>query len=135
MCCPYKKDVTRQKDYHFCKDGFAIIVLAGCGVDGRFNCATAWNSGSTNDIKVCKDSDLYQYLVGDEAFTNTSQLLSPWCGCGLDHYQDAFNYCFFLQVDTMLGYFLGTLCFFFASMVFCCTKLHNLCLGLECGHS
>ena len=26
---PYKKDVERQKDYHFCKGDFAIIVLAG----------------------------------------------------------------------------------------------------------
>ena len=83
--CPCKKDVVRQRDYCFHKGGFDIIVLAGCDVDGRFICATAWHSGSTNDIKAWEDSDLFQYLeikkglpekyffIGDEAFTNTHQ--------------------------------------------------------------
>jgi hypothetical protein len=102
--CPYKKDVERQKDYRFCKVGFAIIVLAGTDVDSQFICATAQHRGSTNDIKAWEDSDLCHYLeaekglpekyffVGDEAFTNTIQFLSPWPGCGLDHNRDAFNY-------------------------------------------
>jgi hypothetical protein len=102
--CPYKKDVERQKDYRFCKGGFAIIVLAGTDVDGRFICATARHSGRTNDIKAWEDSDLCHYLeiekglpekyffTGDDAFTNTNQFLSPWPGRGLDRYRDAFNY-------------------------------------------
>jgi hypothetical protein len=81
ICCPYKKDVERQKE-----GGFTIIMLAGTDVDGRFICATARDSGSTNDIKAWEDSDLCQYLefvkglpekyffIGDETFTNTNQL-------------------------------------------------------------
>ncbi len=150
ICCPYKKDVRRQKNYCFHKGGFAIIVFTGCDADGRFICATAWNSGNTNGIKVWEDSDLYQYLeidkgipekyffIDDEAFTNTSQFLSPWPGCGFDHYRDSFNYCLshsrqsmfvcgalIWHVDTALGYFLATLCFFIASMVLCYPCMHE----------
>jgi hypothetical protein len=27
--CPFKDDVERQRDYCFCKGGFAIIVFSG----------------------------------------------------------------------------------------------------------
>jgi hypothetical protein len=60
--CPYKSEDLRWKDYHFCKGGFAIIVLAGCDVNARFIFATANHSGSTNDIYAWQDSDLYQFL-------------------------------------------------------------------------
>jgi len=62
ICCPYQKDVERQKDYHFRKGGFAIMVLAETDVDGQFICATARHSGSTNDKKAWEDSDLCHYL-------------------------------------------------------------------------
>jgi hypothetical protein len=87
--CQFIDDMERQKDYRFRKGGFAIIVLAGCDVDGRFICATARHSGSTNDIVAWHDSDLCHFLeaenglpskyffIGDEAFTNTHQFLSP----------------------------------------------------------
>ena len=90
--CPYKKEVPAQKDYQFRKGGFAIIAIAGCDVDSRFITATAKHSGSTNDIIAWQSSKLYKWLevdnglpskyfcIGDEAFTNTQQFLSPWPG-------------------------------------------------------
>ena len=90
--CPFKTEVIRPKDYRFRKGGFAIIVLAGCDVNAKFVCASCKHSGSTNDIIAWGDSNLYQMLeidgllpddfffIGDEAFTNTQQFLSPWPG-------------------------------------------------------
>ena len=90
--CPFKTEVVRPKDYRFRKGGFAIIVLAGCDVNAKFVCASCTHSGSTNDIIAWGDSNLYQMLeidrlvpedfffIGDEAFTNTQQFLSPWPG-------------------------------------------------------
>jgi hypothetical protein len=101
--CPYKSEDLRQKDYHFHKGGFAIIVLAGCNVNARFIFATANHSGSANDIYAWQDSELHQFLevegslppkyffIGDEAFTNTQQFLSPWPGRGIDRYKDSFT--------------------------------------------
>jgi hypothetical protein len=94
----------KDKDYQFRKSGFAVIVLAGSDVHGRFICAKAHHSGSTNDIVAWQDSSLCCFLevekglpskyffIGDAAFTNTQQFLSPWPGRGLDRYKDAFNY-------------------------------------------
>lgn len=74
------------------KGGYAIIALAGCDIDGRFIPAQANHSGNTNDIiawqcsKLCKflevDGGLPNkyFFIGDKAFTNTSQFLSPWPG-------------------------------------------------------
>jgi len=38
VCSPFKNDVERRKDYRFRKSGFAVIVLAGSDVHGRFIC-------------------------------------------------------------------------------------------------
>lgn len=104
VCCPFVNDALRQKDYRFQKLGFAIVVLAGTDIDGRFICATASRSGNTNDMKAWEDTSLYQFLeiqrglpepyffIGDETFTNTSQFLSPWPDCGLDCQNDSYNY-------------------------------------------
>lgn len=90
--CPFENEVEFRKDYRFRKGGFAIITLAGCDVDCRFIVATANHSGSTNDVIAWQDTDLYQavevekrlpskyFFIGDEAFTNTNQFLSPWPG-------------------------------------------------------
>jgi hypothetical protein len=124
---PFKSEVKKPKDYRFRKGGFAIIVLAGCDVDARFICASCDHSGSTSDIIAWGDSKLFQMLeinkqlppdyffIGDEAFTNTDQFLSPWpgkfflisffydfiycvtndlfhLGRGLDRFKDSFNF-------------------------------------------
>jgi len=90
--CPYKTEVSRPKDYRFRKCGFAIIVLAGCDIKGRFVCASCDHSGSTNDVIAWQDSMLFHMLevdkllpskyffIGDEAFNTTDQFLSPWPG-------------------------------------------------------
>ena len=151
--CPFKDDVERQKDYRFRKGGFAIIVLAGCDVNGRFICATARHSGSTNDIVAWQDSKLCYFLevekglpskyffIGDEAFTNTQQFLSPWPGRGLDSYRDSFNYWLshsrqcversFGMLTKRWGIFWRAFNFSFhrwSTVVLVCMKLHNLCL-------
>jgi hypothetical protein len=89
---PFHSEVLRPKDYRFRKGGFALVVLAGCDADARFICASCNHSGSTNDIIAWGDSKLYKLLeidkllpeqyffIGDEAFTNTNQFLSPWPG-------------------------------------------------------
>ena len=89
---PFKTEVLRPQDYRFHKGGFVLIVLAGCDVDAKFVCASCGHSSSTNDIIAWGDSNLYQMLmvdqllpekyffIGDEAFTNTHQFLSPWSG-------------------------------------------------------
>ncbi len=94
--CPFKDDMERQRDYHFHKGCFAIVALAGFDVDGRFICATTHHSG--NNIVAWNDSELHYFLevmqglpskyffIGDEAFTDTQQFLSPWPGKGLNHY-------------------------------------------------
>jgi hypothetical protein len=83
--CPFRNEVVAQKDYQFCKGGFAIIIIAGCDVDGRFITALGNHSGSTNDIIAWNSSKLHKWLeidcgllsnyffIGDEAFTNTNQ--------------------------------------------------------------
>ena len=62
------------------------------------------HSGSTNDIIAWQATRLFEMLeidkllpdkyffIGDEAFTNTYQFLSPWSGRGLDRYKDSFNF-------------------------------------------
>ena len=89
---PYDHEVKYKKDYRFRKGGFAIIVIAGCDVDCRFISASCNHSGSTNDIIAWQNMDLYEaveidrklppkyFFIGDEAFTNTNQFLSPWPG-------------------------------------------------------
>jgi hypothetical protein len=69
-----------------------IIVFAGCDANCRFITAMAKHSGSTNDIVAWQDTNLYQivetekklpskyFFIGNEAFTNTNQVLSPWPG-------------------------------------------------------
>lgn len=89
---PFRNEVQRPKDYRFRKSGFAIIVLGGCDNRGRFICASCDHSGSTNDIIAFQNSKLFEalyvehkipekyFIIGDEAFTCTEQVLSPWPG-------------------------------------------------------
>ncbi len=100
---PFKTEVLKRKGYRYQKGSFAIIVLAGCDADCRFITAMAKHSGSTNGIIAWQDTMLYQrvevekqlpskfFFIGDEAFTNTNQLLSPWPGM---YFLD-YNYGFF----------------------------------------
>jgi hypothetical protein len=57
---PFKKEVSKRKDYGFRKGGFASIALASCDAGARFISATANHCGNNNDIiawnncNVCK---------------------------------------------------------------------------------
>jgi hypothetical protein len=100
---PYLSETPSIADYRCRKGGYAVLVLAGCDVDGKFNMATCSNSGSTHDIVAWQTSSFHTalqanqldnryYCIGDEAFTTTDQMLSPWPGRGLGRWKDSFNY-------------------------------------------
>ena len=100
---PYKWEVNNPKEFRNRKGGFGFVILAGCDINCKFHFATANHAGSTNDITAWHDSDLFKsmdagrlparyFVIGDEAFTNTNQFLSPWHGRGLGQYKDSFNY-------------------------------------------
>jgi len=84
--------VKYKKDYRYRKGGFAIVVLVGCDINCRFIVASCNHRGSTKDIIAWKHMDLFAavdidkklplkyFFIGDEAFTNTNQFLSPWPG-------------------------------------------------------
>jgi hypothetical protein len=89
---PYDYQVVYKKDYCYHKGGFAIVIYAGCDVDCHFIVASCNHSGITNDIIAWQHMDLYEavemenhlpmkyFFIGNEAFTNTNQFLSPWPG-------------------------------------------------------
>jgi len=101
---PYKTEVKDIKSWCCRKGGFALIVMAGCDVNGRFYMASADHSGSTNDCIVWGDNsaladaiengslDPKYFIIGDEAFSCTNQVLSPWPGRGIGLWKDSFNY-------------------------------------------
>jgi hypothetical protein len=150
--CPFKSDVSHRKDYRCRKGGFAIILMAGCDVRGKFYFATSNHCGSTNDIIAWNDSKLCEalnenklppqyFIIGDEAFTNTQQFLSPWSGRGLPRYKDSFNYwlshsrqCIeraFGMLTQRWGIFHRSFMFSFdrwSLVTQVCLKLHNLCI-------
>jgi hypothetical protein len=150
---PFENEVSKRKDYRFRKGGFAIIALAGCDADARFISATANHSGSTNDIIAWNNSNLCKaveydrrlpakyFFIGVEAFTNSSQFLSPWPGRGLDQYKDSFNYWLshsrqiveraFRMLTQCWGIFWRIFTFSFhrwSLVTMVCMKLHNLCI-------
>jgi hypothetical protein len=83
-------------------------VLAGCDVKARFVAVSCNHSGSTNDIIAWQDSKLFHalevegrlppqyFFIGDEAFTNTAQFMSPWPG----------KLCFFSSYEFLLHFVL-----------------------------
>ena len=101
--CPYSWEVPNARDYRNRKCGFGFIVLAASDIRGKFIFGTAKHSGSTNDIIAWQDSALYEaieegllpaeyFIIGDEAFTCTNQVLSPWPGRGIGTWKDSFNF-------------------------------------------
>jgi hypothetical protein len=94
------KDVMAYRNRHDC---WGLVVLAGCDAKCRFTMFSCKNSGSTNDciawemsmVKTLIDEGLLPanfYLIGDEAFPCTDQLLVPYSGRGLGVWKDSFNY-------------------------------------------
>ena len=100
---PTEQEVKTSKHYRSRKGGFGVLVMAGCDVNGKFVFASSNFSGSTHDSLALEATALYDqihagnlppefFIIGDEAFSNTNQILSPWPGRGLGRYKDSFNY-------------------------------------------
>jgi hypothetical protein len=93
-------DVNAYRNRHGC---WGLVILAGCDARCRFLMWSCKNSGSTNDclawsisqMKVEMDAGRLPcdfYIIGDEAFSCTDQLLVPYGGRGLGVWKDSFNY-------------------------------------------
>ncbi len=149
---PYKTETKNTRSWRCRKGGFALIVMAGSDVRGKFYMATANHSGSTNDCIVWECSALQAairdgllderfFIIGDEAFSNTQQVLSPWPGRGIGRWKDAFNYWLshsrqsieraFGMLVQRWGIFWRKFHFAFerwSTVILVCMKLHNLCV-------
>ena len=114
--------------------------------------ATANHSASTNDSHVWETTACYYslskgdlpepyFIIGDEAFICTNQVLSPWPGRAIGRYKDSFNYwlshsrqCIeraFGMLTKRFGIYYRKFTFDYTrwSLVTLLTvKLHNLCI-------
>jgi hypothetical protein len=149
---PYKTETKNTRSWRCRKGGFALIVMAGSDVNGKFHMVTADHSGSTNDCIVWENSGLCSavrngelderfFMIGDEAFSNTNQMCSPWPGRGIGRWKDSFNFwlshsrqCIeraFGMLVQRWGIFWRKFQFPFerwSIVIVVCMKLHNLCL-------
>lgn len=93
-------DIMAYRNRHDC---WGLVVLAGCDAHCRFTMWSCQNSGSTNDCLAWDLSTMKRlleqgklpaqfFLIGDEAFSCTDQLLVPYSGRGLGAWKDSFNY-------------------------------------------
>jgi hypothetical protein len=148
---PYKSETRNIADYRCRKGGFAVLVMAGCDVDGKFSMAVANNSGATHDVVAWNTSafntalldnklDNWYFCIRDEAFSTTEQMLSPWPGRGLGRWKDSFNYwlshsrqaierAFGMLVRRWGIFWRPLICSYerWSLVVLTCMKLHNLC--------
>lgn len=128
--------------------------MAGCDHRCRFLMVSVKCPGSTNDAYAFLMSDFCQqvlsygllpqkyFIIGDEAFGCTEQLLTPFGGTGLDIYSDSFNF----QLSSMrqcierafgiltrrFGIFWKPFEFRitkWSQVVHVCCKLHNFCIA------
>lgn len=95
------EDVMAYRNRHGC---WGLVVLAGCDARCKFTMFSCMNSGSTNDCIAWELSLLKRlindegrlpaqyFIIGDEAFSCTDQLLVPYSGRGLGVWKDSFNY-------------------------------------------
>lgn len=149
---PTTTEVKAPKHYRSRKGGFGVLVLAGCDVKGKFVFAAPNYSASTHDSPAWEATSLYNeitanvlppefFLIGDEAFSNTNQMLSPWPGRGLGRYKDSFNYWLshsrqcvergFGMLIMRWGIFWRKLtCDYerWSLIITACIKLHNYCI-------
>lgn len=79
------------------------MALAVSDVRGKFLSFSVGHSGSTHDSLAWETSGLGKkvaagalpdpyFIIGDDAFANTDQLLVPWPGRGIGKWKDSFNY-------------------------------------------
>lgn len=161
--CPYLSEVENTQVYFNRKHIYGVVVMAGCDADCKFIMFSSTSPGSTHDAmawlktSVCKhlflNNDLdnkydYKfYAIGDDAFINTCNFLTPIPGRGIGDYKDAYNYYISAMrqcIERAFGILVkrwGILWrpFNFAferwSVVLqVCAKLHNLCIESRVGN-
>ena len=154
--------IPNVQDYYHRKGFYAIVVQACVDSTGKFIAASFNATGSTHDSLTFKMSRFWErlqagdlsrtvglgglesyYGVGDDAYSNTVFLLTPWPGRNLHlHHpeRDAFNYfqsrcrivveCAFGRLTTRWGCLWRTLRISHKKvpqLVSALMKLHNLC--------
>ena len=146
---------TLNPMHYWCRKGFfAINCQAGCDAQLRFRWASMATCGSTHDSTAFKVTQFAAkldqnslppefYCVGDDAYGDAPQLLTPIPGRGLSVEQDAYN---FYQSKTRITIerAFGVLVARFGclwrpmqmkissvtSLVLACMKVYNLCVTL-----
>ena len=95
---------TANPMHFYCRKGFfALNCQAGCDAQLRFRWASMVTCGSTHDSTAFKCSALAAqlegghlpkefYMVGDDAYTDGEQLLTPVPGRGLTRDEDTYNF-------------------------------------------
>jgi hypothetical protein len=100
---PFHTEVTDVMAYRNRHDCWGVVVLAGCDARCRFTMFSCMNSGSTNDtiawelsqVKTALEQNLLPcafFLIGDEAFPCSNQLLVPYGGNRVGPWKDSFNF-------------------------------------------
>ena len=128
--------------------------MAGCDDRCKFTMWSTQCPGSTNDCIAWEFTHLYRevlgkdrlpvkyYFVGDEAFVNTNNFLSPWPVTELNGERDGFNYHLSSSmrqcIERAFGILVNRWGIFWRPLTFrydkwtlvlrTCAKLHNLCI-------
>lgn len=150
---PRSTECDAISSYRNRKGCFAIVCLAGCDASCRFTFFSAEHSGGTNDVMAWNMSRLKHwlergnlpddyYFIGDQAFVNTNQFLTPWPGSLQDDFaKDSFNYHLSLMrqcIERAFGLMvrrwgvlwrpLQTEFCTWGTVAMVCAKLHNFCI-------
>ena len=132
--------------------GYGILALGIADTRAKFISFCAGWTGSTHDSMAWSSSQLYEkldagllpaeyFLIGDEAFSTTEYLLSPWPGRGLGRWKDSFNYHLSAErqcIERAFGIFVKRWGILQRKFIFeydkwplvttVLAKLHNLCI-------
>ena len=148
---PYRNEHSDGAAFKNRKKCFGILAMGVADVQGKFLSFAVGASGSTHDSIALelstlgawlKGGDLPEdfFLIGDDAFACTRQLLCPWPGRGIGADKDAFNY--FLShsrqcIERAFGMLVKRWGIFWRKFMFdferwplvalVCAKLHNVC--------
>lgn len=112
---PYTYEVDNVRHYRNRKGVWGIVILAICDAKCRILMWNANNPGSTNDcvawercpVHEMLESEEYRdrlrtkYLFGDDGFSTTRYLLTPWSGRGLSADKDTYNFCVSVRRQTI----------------------------------
>lgn len=148
---PFLSECSNPSAYRNRKCTHGILALAIADVRGKFLMFNVNHSGSTHDSIAWETSALKKrilkgdlpsrlFLIGDEAFSCTNQMQSPWPGRGIGRWKDSFNYhlsssrqcverAFGMLVKRWGVFQRKLLCDFerWSLVSVVCAKLHNVC--------